>query len=34
MALRTIPELEGLLGPGSEAVAELRRLFELAEGYG
>mmetsp|Transcript_11488 Transcript_11488/g.20342 ORF Transcript_11488/g.20342 Transcript_11488/m.20342 type:complete len:499 (-) Transcript_11488:491-1987(-) len=34
MGLRSIADLETLLGPGSEAVAELRRLFELADGYG
>ncbi len=32
MAIRSIPDLEALLGPGSEAVEDLRRLFALAEG--
>ena len=34
MAIRSIDDLEVLLGPGSEAVADLRRLFTLAAGYG
>ncbi len=34
LAGRDLDALAGLLGEGSEAVVELRRLFELAEGYG
>ncbi|KAG2489681.1 hypothetical protein HYH03_011790 [Edaphochlamys debaryana] len=34
LGLRSVEELGALLGPESEAVAELGRLFELAEGYG
>lgn len=34
LALRSLPELESLLGSGAEALSDLRRLFELAEGYG
>mmetsp|Transcript_3855 Transcript_3855/g.8250 ORF Transcript_3855/g.8250 Transcript_3855/m.8250 type:complete len:480 (-) Transcript_3855:180-1619(-) len=34
MSLRSLDALEALLGPGSEAVADLRRLFSLAAGYG
>lgn len=32
--MRSLDELEALLGPGSEAVADLRRLWSLADGYG
>ena len=34
MAIRSLDDLEALLGPGSEAVADLKRLFQLAKGYG
>eukprot|EP00898_Chlorokybus_atmophyticus_P004940 jgi/Chlat1/5447/Chrsp36S05450 len=34
MSLRTLEDLEGLLGAESLAVAELKQLFALAEGYG
>ncbi|MEW5298478.1 MAG: hypothetical protein WDW36_001596 [Sanguina aurantia] len=34
MQIRSVEELEALLGPTSEAVADIRRLFDLAEGYG
>ena len=34
MAIRSVDDLEALLGPGSEAVADLRALFRLAAGYG
>lgn len=34
MQIRSVEELEALLGPSSEAVADIRRLFDLAEGYG
>lgn len=34
MSLNTIDDLQQLLGAESEAVAELRQLFRLAEGYG
>ncbi|KAK9839709.1 hypothetical protein WJX81_007688 [Elliptochloris bilobata] len=30
----SLPELEALLGPGHEAITELRELFALAEAYG
>jgi hypothetical protein len=32
MALRTLPELEALLGPDAEACRDLRELWTLAEG--
>lgn len=34
LSLRSVEELEGLLGGECEAVADLRRLFELAGAYG
>lgn len=34
MSIRTIDDLAALLGADSPAVADLRRLFELAAGYG
>lgn len=34
MQLRSLEALEDLLGAGSEAVADLRKLFDLAKGYG
>ncbi len=34
MSLKSLDDLERLLGPSSEAVVELKRLFELAAGYG
>ncbi len=34
LSLRTVEELEGLLGAEDECVEEMRRLFALAEGYG
>ncbi|KAG1660039.1 hypothetical protein FOA52_010024 [Chlamydomonas sp. UWO 241] len=34
MAVRSFDELEALLGEGSEALTDLKRLFELAKGYG
>lgn len=34
LTVRTLPELEALLGGESEAVRDMKRLFELAEGYG
>ncbi|GFR46803.1 hypothetical protein Agub_g8435 [Astrephomene gubernaculifera] len=33
-SLASLPDLRAALGPDSEAVADLERLFELAEGYG
>jgi histidyl-tRNA synthetase len=34
LAARSLPELEALLGAEDEAIADLRRLFTLAEAYG
>ncbi len=34
MAIRSLDDLEALLGPDSEAVADLKALFKLAAGYG
>ncbi len=34
MSLRSLDDLEQLLGQDSEAVKELRQLFKIAEGYG
>lgn len=34
MQVRTLQDLEGLLGHGNTAVQQLQRLFELAAGYG
>ncbi len=34
LGMRSLEELETLLGPDAEAVADLRRLFDLAAGYG
>lgn len=34
MQIRSLDDLEGLLGSDSSAVADMRRLFSLAEGYG
>uniref|UniRef100_A0A7S0X107 histidine--tRNA ligase n=1 Tax=Chlamydomonas leiostraca TaxID=1034604 RepID=A0A7S0X107_9CHLO len=34
MALKSVDALAELLGPESEAVKDIRRLFELAQGYG
>jgi hypothetical protein len=34
MSLRSIDDLAALLGPESEAVTDLKRLFDLAAGYG
>jgi histidyl-tRNA synthetase len=34
LAIRSVGELEALLGAGDEAVQDLRRLFDLAEAYG
>lgn len=34
MSLKSIDALEGLLGAESQAVQDIRRLFELAKGYG
>ena len=34
LALSSLEELEKVLGPGSQALAELRSLFDLAEAYG
>ena len=34
MSIRTLDDLSALLGADSPAVADLRRLFELAAGYG
>ena len=34
LALSSLEELEKVLGPGSQALAELRSLFGLAEAYG
>lgn len=34
LALSSVEELEGLLGGDNVAVADLRRLFELAAAYG
>jgi histidyl-tRNA synthetase len=34
LSLRTVDELEALLGADNEAVADLRRLFTLAEAHG
>lgn len=34
MAIRSLEDLEKLLGPDNEAVADLQQLFQLAEAYG
>ncbi|GAX76659.1 hypothetical protein CEUSTIGMA_g4105.t1 [Chlamydomonas eustigma] len=34
MSIRSLEELEKLLGPNSEAVSDLKHLFNLASGYG
>jgi len=34
MAIRSLDDLQGLLGAESEAVIELQQLFKLADGYG
>lgn len=34
MATRSLEDLEKLLGPDNEAVADLQQLFRLAEAYG
>lgn len=34
MSTRSLEDLEKLLGPDNEAVADLRQLFILAEAYG
>lgn len=34
LSLRTVEELEGVVGADSPAAADLRRLFELADAYG
>ena len=34
MSIRSLDDLASVLGPGSEAVADLQRLFALARGYG
>ncbi len=34
MSIRSLGDMEALLGADSEAMTDLRRLFELAAGYG